>query len=240
MKTNARNYNVKDVNLMIAADTIVSHAINHKEFLQSKRAVWADPFFEDFQTRINNAIQTYLGADNAAQLRQSTQKVHEIMRPVRVLLSEVKVQIEEDFRQEPEKRDEILNTLGFTTFYSALRKDDQEAAIELLYRFSSNLTKDIRNDIVNAGTAASTLDEIISYADALRAAEVKQEANKGNRKILTVEAVTEFNAIYDQLRAINRIASRFFAGDKPKQALFSFSKTTKSLGSTPIKKKDPA
>ncbi|OYU79333.1 MAG: hypothetical protein CFE23_14605 [Flavobacterium sp. BFFFF1] len=229
MKTNARNYNVKDVNLMIAADTIVSHAINHKEFLQSKRAVWADPFFEDFQTRINNAIQTYLGADNAAQLRQSTQKVHEILEPVRTLLAEIRIQIVEDFKKTPATRDEILNTLGFSSLYGKVSNNDQEATVELLYRFKNGLTDELQKKITEAGTAAESLNALKDHAEKFKDAEVAQETNKGKRKVITAEAVAEFNAIYDQLVSVNRIASKFFKGDKSRQELFSFSKITKSL-----------
>jgi len=120
-----RLYNTKDVDMLITAETIIDSAIADKVFLQSKRSNWADPFFENLKERINLASQNHLGVDNAKDLRQATQVVLNIQTPALADLSEVKVQIEEDFKKTPIQRDEILNQLGFKSYYSIARKKDQ-------------------------------------------------------------------------------------------------------------------
>jgi hypothetical protein len=226
MKKITRKYKVKDVNMILAADIIIGHAIANKDFLVSKRTTWKDPFFEDFHQRINNAIETYLGADNAKELRGATQKVHAVLNPVKELLTEVKVQIEEDFKSTPERRDEILNNLGFTENYKGVKLGDQESAIELLYRFKTNLTPELQLEITNAGISGTTLGTLIDHSDKLRDANVTQEISKGYRKVLTAETITEFNAIYSILITVNRVASNFFKKERAKKELFSFNKTT--------------
>jgi hypothetical protein len=52
----SRNYKCKDVEMLITAATINESAIKNKTFLQSKRANWADPFFEDFKAEIDQTI----------------------------------------------------------------------------------------------------------------------------------------------------------------------------------------
>jgi hypothetical protein len=61
--------------MLITAATITESAINNKTFLQSKRANWADPFFQNFKSKIDTTIEEHLGVDSAKELRDSTQVV---------------------------------------------------------------------------------------------------------------------------------------------------------------------
>jgi hypothetical protein len=229
---NPRLYNVSDVDMILAADTIVGHAIANKVFLQTKRSTWADPFFEDFSTRIDNAISTYLGADNARELRNATQKVNDTLAPVQELLSEVKVQIEEDYRDNPERRREILNTLGFKGSSRDILTGDQGAAIEFLYQFKSNLTEELMTELIGKGIMKESLVALCDHAEKLKNADVAQEMSKGSRKLMTAEAVAEFNAVYVQVVSMSKIAVKFLKGNKAGQELFSFSKTSKAQRSS--------
>ena len=112
-----RNYKCKDVEMLITAATINDSAIKNKTFLQSKRANWADPFFEDFKEEIDKTIEDYLGLDSAKQLRDSTKIVLEIQANAMKDLAELKTQIEADFKSNPVQRTEILTTLGFNAHY---------------------------------------------------------------------------------------------------------------------------
>jgi len=67
-----RKYTGKDVDMLTACATIIEQAIIHKTFLQSKRANWADPFFQNLQTTIDDAFKDHLGIDNAKQMREAT------------------------------------------------------------------------------------------------------------------------------------------------------------------------
>ena len=66
-----RRYKGKDVEMLSACATIMEHAVVHKTTLVSKRANWADPFFPNLQTRIDDAFTNYLGIDNAKQMREA-------------------------------------------------------------------------------------------------------------------------------------------------------------------------
>ena len=73
------------------------NAIANKTLLQSKRATWADPFFENIKTQIKTTTETYLGKDAAQELRKATQTVLGIQAQSIIDLAEFKVQIEQDF-----------------------------------------------------------------------------------------------------------------------------------------------
>ncbi len=63
-----RVYTGKDIDMLTACSTITDQDLNHKTFLVSKRANWADPFFPNIKTRIGNAFSDYLGIGNAKEM----------------------------------------------------------------------------------------------------------------------------------------------------------------------------
>lgn len=224
-----RDYKSKDVEMLLSAATITDSAIANKIFLQSKRSTWADPFFQDFKDEIDQTINQFLGVDNAKQLRDATQVVLSIQKEAMRNLAELKVQIEQDFKQVPAQRTEILNNLGFTSFYAAVQNKDQEALIDLLYQYKTNLTVSVRTAIEAKGTAPALLDSIKSQAEVLKDANIFQEGKKGTRKALTNEAITAFNTIYSKLMSIAIIAAKFYKDQPALKEQFSFSKVKNNL-----------
>ena len=229
MTTIERIYSTKDIDMLITIDTIIDSAIANKAFLQSKRPTWADPYFDDTKAKINDIVQTYLGIDGAQALRQSTLIVKTIQADALRDMAELKVQILTDFSDQPARKTEILNQLGYTTFYALARTKDQEALISLLFQYKTNLTPTLKTEIENAGTATATLDAITAYADALKGANVTQEGNKGTRKEITNQAITTFNTIYNRVSGIAKIANNFYKGNPALQQQFSFNKVSKTL-----------
>ena len=229
--TVTRKYKTKDVEMLTASATIIENAIANKVFLQSKRSTWADPFLDDLKTQIQTTTENYLGKDAAQQMRQATQTVLSIQAQALNDLAEFKVQINQDFKNTPIQRTEILNQLGFTTYHKSAQKGDQEGLVNLLFQFKTNLTPTLNTEIVTKGTAQATLDNIVSYANTLKDANISQETFKGTRKEITDEAITAFNLIYEQVISIAKIASNFYKTEKTKQQLFSFSKVTANLNS---------
>jgi hypothetical protein len=225
----ARNYKTKDVDMLVTASTVLESAITNKTFLQTKRSTWADPYFNDLKTRIDNAVQTYLGVDSAKDLRQSTQVLSGIQAKAITDLAEVKVQITEDFKTDKTKRDEILTQLGFSKYHKAAQQGDQEALINLLFQFKTNLTTPLKTTIVSKGTAAASLDNIVGYANNLKNADINQEAYKGIRKAITATSIKEFNEIYDSVISICKIAGKFYKEDAPVKDQFSYNKVSKAL-----------
>ena len=227
-----RIYKTKDVDMLIAASTIIETAIANKTFLQSKRATWADPFFEDLQAEINTTIQSFLGIDSAKDLREATQVVVSIQQQALKDLAEVKVQLVEDFKNNPTRQTEILTQLGFTSYHKQAQKGDQEALINLLYKFKTNLTPTLATEIETQGIAMATLTTITNYADTLKAADITQESNKGIRKTITTEAITQFNTIYSKVISVSKISSKFYKDNPAQKEQFSFNKISKTINAS--------
>ena len=224
-----RQYRIKDVDMLIAASTITDAAISHKIFLQSNRATWADPFFDDLKNDIDTAIQTHLGLDAAKDLRLATITINEIQTNAINDLALVKVQISEDFKDNPIRRTEILNELGFNTFLKSAQRKDQEALINLLFQFKTNLSISLRTEIVTKGTADALLTKIVNYANNLKSADITQENTKGIKKVITVEAITDFNAIYNRVISVSKIASKLFKEAPAIQQQFTFKRVARNI-----------
>lgn len=231
--TIARKYKAKDVEMLTATATIIENAIANKTFLQAKRITWADPFFKNLKIQIETTTKKYLGKDAAQQMRQATQVVLNIQAQALNDLAEFKVQIEQDFKNVPIQKKEILTQLGFTTYYKMAQKGDQEGLVNLLFQFKTNLDPTLNAEIVTKGTAQATIDNIFAFTNSLKEANITQETYKGMRKEITDEAITAFNIIYDQVISIAKIASNFYKTEKTKQQLFSFAKVVATLNSKP-------
>jgi len=229
---NKRRYTVKDVELIIAASVILKNAILKKDFLQTKRTNWTDDFFQQLEAKIDNTTQTYLGLDSAKELRQATRIVNSIQESALTNLSQLKLQISEDFRKVPVRRTELLDLLGFTTYFTAANSyRDQEALIDLLFEYKTNITPEIKVEIIEKGTLEATLVQIEASADTLKESDAVQEFHKGSKKLLTQGAVDAFNEIYDEIISFCKLARKFYKGNPVHQDLFSFNKITKAINS---------
>lgn len=236
-----RKYSHSDIVMLTSSSTIIENAIAHKTFLVTKRANWADPFLPNIKTRIDTLVQTFIGVDSAKALRTSTQALLAVQTTALEKLSFFKVQIEEDFKKTPVRKTEILNLLGFTTYYQdASKNKSQDALINLLYQFKKNMDATLKTEITGKGTAATSIDEIVVFADSLKNANVLQETFKSNRPAITEQAIQAFNDLYDDVISIGRISSRAFTKDKAVKESFSYNKLAaaqKSLSPTVKKAK---
>ncbi len=230
--SNPRNYTGKDVEMLMASGTLIETAIANQALLVPRRSTWAAPYFDNLKNRIDTAFKTHLGVDSAKDLRQSTQVLMAIQAQATKDLALAKVQINEDFKKDPTRRTEILMQLGFTSHLKNAQSKDQEALISLLYMFKQNLPG-LRAEIEGKGTDKATLNAIIDYADTLKNANVNQETFKGSKKTVTAAALTEFNAIYDEVISICKIAAKFCADQPQLKEQFSYSKVLKALNNKP-------
>ena len=223
-----RNYNYKDVEMILASKTITVSLETNLEELSLTRTAWTPEFVTALKTRTDNAIDNYLGLDKKKELREATALIHSIQLPALRNLQFLKTQIEVDFDDEA---DEILNSLGFNHSYKKVQKKNQEALIQLLYAFKNALTDELKARITEKGTNPVLIESIIGYADQMKDADINQESLKQTTKELTEDAIEEFNAIYDIIIGICKIASVFYYDDPVKKEQFTFSNIVSNMSS---------
>jgi hypothetical protein len=217
-----RNYRASDVNMLTAAGAITLSAIAHQIEITARRPLWTLPFFNALKLRIDNAFPTFLGVDNAKDMRKKTDIVNGIMAIAEPNLTSFHTQVKRDFKDDENQLDEILTTLGFKAHYKAAKRKDQEATIELIYKFDHNMDAPLLALLANIDPQLIT--DIRAIATTLRDANITQESAKALRGEITDAAVTEFNAIYSIISDICVICADIFKSNKTVQKEFSFKK----------------
>jgi hypothetical protein len=226
-----RHFQGKDVDMLTACSIIVNNAIARQDFLAGKRSTWTRPFFDNINTRIDNAFRNFLGFDSPSVRQKPTPVIAGIQARAIADLTEVKIQIGEDFKFDKARRDEILANLGYTACYKKARSKTQAPLVQLLSCFKRNLTPLLADEMVLRGASRVTLDRIVSYADLLSAAHITPDLFKDGRRIITAEALAEFNAIYDEVISIARIARNLYKGHPAGQEDFSYSRIRAKINS---------
>ena len=225
MKVN-RNYNFKDVDMLLASKTIVETLKLNLTDLSIVRSTWTEEYTNHLATKIDDAIENYLGLDKKKELRDTTSQLASIQAPARRDLSFIKTQIEVDFGKDAK---EIIKALGFDKSLRSVQKGDQEALIELLYSFKKGLKDSLKAQIIEKGTNTALIDRIIAYADQMKQTNVNQETLKETTKELSEAALITFNGIYNEMIGICKIASNFYQFDPLKKEQFTFTKVIKNM-----------
>lgn len=227
MKIN-RSYNFKDVDMLLASKTIVETLKLNLSDLSMARSTWTEEFATQLATKIDAAIEKFLGLDKKKELRDTTANLASIQTPAMRDLSFIKTQIEVDFGKDAKQ---IIKTLGFDKNLRSVQKGDQEALILLLYSFKKGLTSNLKTQIIEKGTNPVLLDRIIAYADQMKQVNVSQETLKETTKTLSADALSVFNDIYTEIIGICKIASSFYQYDTLKKRQFSFTQVIKNMNS---------
>lgn len=224
MKT--RNYNYKDVEMLLASKTIATNFTENLAELSMARTTWNDKYAAALEAKIDEAIEKYLGLDKKKTLRDASSRLSSIQNPAMRDLSFLKTQIAVDFDEEA---NEILKILGFEKHLRTVQKGNQEALIQMLYAFRKGMSESLKKQITSKGTNPALIERIIFYADQLKEANVSQESLKESTKMLSEEAVQIFNSIYDETMGICKIASSFFQYEPLKKEQFTFSKAISNM-----------
>lgn len=228
-----RNYNYRDVDMLMAAKSVAAGLTTNLQELSMVRTTWNEAYATELKTRIDSAIENYLGLDKVKSQRDATNLLKSIEAPARRNLAFLKTQIEVDFgAQAPE----ILKSLGYK---GQLRATDQEGLIEHLYAFKKGMADGLKTQIMDKGTNPVLIDSLIGYASELEQANLDQESLKMNTRQLSEEAVSAFNGIYTEVIGICKIASKFYASEPVKKQQFTFSQVVKKLGAANKKEEEP-
>ncbi|MCP4180228.1 MAG: hypothetical protein GY756_20890, partial [bacterium] len=180
----------------------------------------------------NTVMHTYLGVDSKSILKIATSDINALLKEAFEKLSLFKTLINVNFPDNKDRKDWILKTLGLATSFKKLRKGSQENVIQLLVKFTENMTPELKAEIVARGTAEDIIDSITGMSNSIIEADIAQERLKDTGKSDTEEAIKAFNAIYEQAIGICKVGQKLFKNDKLKSAQFSFSHIMSNMRGT--------
>lgn len=227
-----RNYNCKDVDMLVTSRTIAETFRSNISALSAVRSGWTPQYAEELNNRIKSIMEKFLGIDSKKNLRDSSRALSEIQMPARRDVAFFKTQIDADFRDKPQTRDEFLKNLGFAKYLKDVQTGSQEALIQLLNAFRINMNDSIRKQITEKGLNNALIDNIIGYTSSFENANVIQESFKSSSKEVTQEVRNSFNSIYDEIISICKIATAYYRYEPLKAEQFTFQKVLKNLGTS--------
>jgi len=223
-----RKYRCSDVDMLVVSNVVLENFTQHKDQLVSKRKTWKDPFADQLKNKIGNALDI-LGINTKTEQTATTRQL--VTRQTQALdhLTTFKIQAEVDFEDDPDTLTLIEDGLGFSKQYSSAKSGSQEALIELLTNFKTNMTPELRQKIEAAGTDGAIIDELIGMRDEINDMNIKQETLKGSTPKKTALNIEEMNEIYKQVIGICKIAPRLLPDVPTAAEDFSFSRILNRL-----------
>jgi len=216
-----RNYPCKTLVMLTAASTVSENFKNEKETFLKESPLYDDPYADEFKAKIDQALNEYFGIDSDEQLKITTKVVEDFEKTTRSELTKVKTQIERGYREEPARRDYILDKLGYKEFWKKAR--NQTDLISLAIAFANNMNEELSADLAAHKVSSTRINAIVDSATGLQQSNVAQEMLKNSSRVETEEAVTLFNSIYDQTIDICKVGKQLFQS-KAKKDMFNFSK----------------
>lgn len=225
-----RLYSCKDVDMLMASRTISTSLLANQAELVLKRSSWTAAYAGNLSARIDQTIENYLGLDKKKEQRDATAFLNSISKTALHNLLLIKTQIEVDFNSEAAG---ILKILGYPKKLKVFQGGHQEEMIELLYAFKKGMTPDLKDRITSKGTNPELIDTLTGYATEMQQANITQESLKQTSQLVSDEALTAFNKIYEEIIGICKIASGFYSEEPLKKDLFTFSRVVDAMGARP-------
>lgn len=225
----SKKYSCKDVTMLLATKLI---ALNFKDYIAELSVVnnkWTTDYADDLFVRIDNIIKKHLGVDAKVDLRKSTSSLNSLIVKVCKDLADFKLLLETLFKNDVVRKREIINDLGFKHYYKDVLNKKQEAVINLLYAFKTNMTDDLRAELNAKGVQNNLVDSLVANADIVEAANDEQENCKFLSKEISFNKRVLFNSLYDEVIIICRLASSYYKNLPVKKAMFTFSKVAKHI-----------
>lgn len=224
-----RIYKCKDSVMLTALATIVENLKRNQSELVKKRSAWTNAYFTTLEGRISNAFQTYLGVNSAKDMVQATEVVHTLQNDALDKLYECQLQIKQDFKKDATRRDQLLQLLGFTSYYKdASRNLSQDALIDLLFTFKQNATTAIQAELTGKNMEQSQISAIIALADQFKNSNITQETFKNAKGEITAEGILALNDLYLDVTATGQTAAGFMRKQKSIKVGFSFTNLVKA------------
>jgi hypothetical protein len=226
----SRPYSCSDEKMLMTCRIIAESFNTNLSELSTLRTDWTEEFATALIARIDKALDEFLGKDVKMDLRKATTNLQNIQVTALRDLSFFKTQIDDDFKNEPSRRTEILKSLGFTAYLKLVQNKKQEPLIQLLHTFKTNITEELRTEITSKGISPILIDRIMADASTFQQANLRQETLKGTKKEITQEMLDEYLGIYDVIIGICKKASNYYRYEPLKRDLFTFSKVLRNLG----------
>ncbi len=223
-----RIYRYQNYDMLQATLIIVGFFLLSVEDFRKNNTLYTPEYGNTLKKRCEDGI-TLLSHDKKAAQRNATRTIIEITGDEKNKLVSFFTSLTNAYRYDKAMLAELKTTLGYDAFMKKTQKGNQEATIQFVNTFASNITP-YRTDIIAKGIPGTRIDEIIGFGTKALSANVTQESEKEKSVKLTAEQQTEFNAIYTEAIAICKEGQRIFKSDPATRIRFVFENIVAGFG----------
>jgi len=232
-----RKYKGTALQMLLALRLILENAILVADKIKAVRPKWDDAYFKRLIANINTILQSDFGYDVSAEMKEKTEVVNTKEAAAKMLLQQTKMQIELDFRKDPEKCKRYLKSLGLT-ISSRIGSATQDDVIKMLIAFRNNITPAIEKELTDAGMNPKTIADLKLLADELYSVNSEQEVVKSNSKTAVASLNDRLDELYDEVITIAKMAASMLT-DELDAEKFSYLRAIKQMGYKEREKKTP-
>lgn len=223
--------------MLLALRLILDNAILVADKIKAVRPKWDDVYFNRLIASINSILESDFGYDVTAEMKDKTEAVNTKEGMAKTLLQQAKMQIELDFRKDPEKSKRYLKLLGLT-ISSRIGSATQDDVIKMLIAFRNNITPDIEKELTDAGMNPKTITDLKLLADEFYTINAEQEVVKSNSKASVASLNDRLDELYDEVITIAKMAASMLT-DELDAEKFSYLRSIKQMGYKEPTKKTP-
>ncbi|WP_320053209.1 hypothetical protein [uncultured Acetobacteroides sp.] len=223
--------------MLLSCLNISERGIENVTLLTTMRPQWADPYFPNLKIKITKAFEENIGVDILTQVKEATAVVTGTISTAHRGLMTLKVETEVGFKANTVRRDAILKNLGLNKL--GMKNIKQSTYVEVLSMLRSNLTPEIKEELVAAAVNSKNIDSLLAQASVLIAATTAQDKLKISRKSTNTANLDALNDIHEEVSTICKLVSTYFVGNKEILNQFNFTKALKEQGYKPTPKKKP-
>ena len=219
-----RNYNYKDLHMLLACKAIVQSFSNNIDELSLVKPEWTSDYAERLSFKIDEAIENNLKIDEDRQVRDAYTTLNTMYIPAIRDISLFKQKVEGDYKDNVKKKKKLMKNLGFTDYLNNAQKKDQEALIKLLQSIEKNFKPKLRREFESKGVNSKLMDKVEQYAEEFRNIQLPKKIFDKLVKNPKDSSIEIFNQIYEEIQGICKVASAYYRFEADKWEQYAFQK----------------
>ena len=193
-----RRYKGTPIQMLLALRIILENAIGIAERIKEVRPKWDEAFLKSYLSKVNSILYNEFGINFTISLKDRAEIADRVEAAARILLQQIQIQIEFDFKNDYVTRKSLIETLGFYRIKS-LGLASQSQLLSILQVFSKSMTPEIEQQLVDAGMNPKLIADILQLAAECEMLNVEIDSFARATVQLSYDDVNRLINLYDEV-----------------------------------------
>lgn len=199
-----RKYKGTPLQMLLALRIVLENAIRIADKIKEVRPKWDEAFLISCLDRVNAILQVEFRINFTMSLHERTEIIGRVEAAARIILQQVRVQIDLDFKNDYQNHAFLTQTLGFYRLKS-LDLVSQCVLLTTLQIFCKNLTPEVEQLLVDAGMNPKLIAEVQRLGRECEMLNVELDTFARNTVDLSYDKVNLLVNLYDDVMDMTTI-----------------------------------